>query len=149
MLRVALGLLHLLAVFNVSSIAAADETPVTEPSVVGHRGLLRHAPENTLAGFRACLELRLGFEVDVRRSSDGVLICIHDETLDRTTTVKEKVADQTLAELKRLDAGGWFRADFREERIPTLEEVFALLATSKATVLIGRASCRERVSECV
>jgi YVTN family beta-propeller protein len=136
-LRVALGLLHLLAVFNVSSVTAANENPVTEPSVVGHRGLLQHAPENTIAGFRACLELRLGFELDVRRSSDGVLICIHDETLDRTTTGKGMVADQTLAELKKLDAGAWFHADFREERIPTLEEVFALLAKSKVPVLIA------------
>ena len=53
--------------------------------VVGHRGLLRESPENTLATFRDCLELRIGFELDVRRSRDGHLVCIHDDTLDRTT----------------------------------------------------------------
>lgn len=43
------------------------------PSVVAHRGLLLHAPENTLANFRACLELRLGFEFDVDVGIDGIL----------------------------------------------------------------------------
>src|SRR3954463_10932564 len=44
-----------------ANAAAAERHPL----IVGHRGLLRHAPENTLASFRACLELRLGFEFDV------------------------------------------------------------------------------------
>ena len=39
------------------------------PTVVGHRGLLKHAQENTLANFAACVELRIGFEFDIRRST--------------------------------------------------------------------------------
>ncbi|NBO93683.1 MAG: hypothetical protein EBV06_15440 [Planctomycetia bacterium] len=96
--------------------------------VVAHRGLFRHAPENTLAAFSACLDLRLGMELDVRRTKDGVLVCLHDATLDRTTDGKGPVAEFTLAELQRLDAGRWFHADFAGERIPTLDAVFALIA---------------------
>ena len=61
--------------------AIADVIHAADPLVVAHRGLLRHAPENTLANFRACLELRLGFEFDVARTKDGHLVCIHDDTL--------------------------------------------------------------------
>jgi glycerophosphoryl diester phosphodiesterase len=99
----------------------------TRPAVVGHRGLMRHAPENTLAGFAACLELGLGFELDVRRTRDGHLVCLHDADVRRTTDGKGKVSDFTLAELRRLDAGGWFDASFAGLRVPTLEEVFALV----------------------
>lgn len=96
--------------------------------VVAHRGLLLHAPENTLANFRACLELRIGFELDVNRSKDNQLVCIHDRTVDRTTNGTGAVKQFTLAELKKLDAGSWFSPAFREETIPTIDEVFQLLA---------------------
>jgi glycerophosphoryl diester phosphodiesterase len=98
-----------------------------QPLPVAHRGLLRHAPENTLANFRACLELRLGFEVDVRRSRDGTLVCVHDASVERTTDGRGAVAGMTLGQLKALDAGSWFNPVFAGERIPTAEEVFALL----------------------
>jgi glycerophosphoryl diester phosphodiesterase/dienelactone hydrolase len=96
--------------------------------VVGHRGLLKQAPENTLANFRACLELRLGFEFDVRRTTDGHLVCLHDATLDRTTEGTGNVADQTLDQVRELDAGRWFAPEFSGERVPTIDEVFSLLA---------------------
>jgi len=110
--------------------ADARDPKARQPLVVGHRGLgmAAHAPENTLSNMRACLELRIGIELDVRRSRDGQLVVIHDSTLDRTTNGKGKVADFTLAELKKLDAGSWFDPAFKDERIPTLEEVFVLRA---------------------
>lgn len=110
--------------------------PAREPSLVGHRGLLLDAPENTLAGFRACLELRLGFEFDVRRSRDGHLVCVHDETVNRTTNGQGKVAELTLAELRKLDAGAWFDSRFAGQRIPTIEEIFALLARYKLAGIV-------------
>lgn len=120
-----------------ASLAAAEPHGST-PGVVAHRGLLRHAPENTLANFRTCLELRIGFEVDVARSKDGHLVCVHDDTVNRTTNGRGRVDSLTLAQLKNLDAGGWFDARFRGQRIPTLDEVFALLAKyPKAPVLIA------------
>jgi glycerophosphoryl diester phosphodiesterase len=109
----------------VNAIAVAEEL---NPLIVAHRGLLQHAPENTLANFRACLELRLGFEFDVQRAKDGHLVCIHDDTVDRTTKGTGKVADLTLEEIRRLDAGSWFDPKFAGERVPTVEEVLALVA---------------------
>ena len=100
----------------------------TRALIVAHRGLLRHAPENTLANFRACLELRLGFEFDVERTKDGQLVCIHDNTVDRTTNGTGKVSDLTLDEIRRLDAGGWFDDKFAGEKVPTIDEVLKLVA---------------------
>ncbi len=97
------------------------------PIVVAHRGLLKHAPENTLSNFRACMDLRIGFEVDVRLSKDGQTVCIHDESLNRTTTGSGAVASRNLQELKQLDAGKKFSPTFQGDQIPTFDEVMALV----------------------
>lgn len=104
------------------------DADANEPLIVAHRGLLRHAPENTLASFRACLELRLGFEFDVERTKDGHLVCIHDNTVDRTTNGSGKVSEMTLAGIRKLDAGNWFDGKFAGEKVPTVEEVLKLIA---------------------
>src|SRR5438270_2134907 len=107
-----------------SLVAAGANAVAAEPRplIVAHRGLLRHAPENTMANFRACLELRLGFEFDVQRTKDGHLVVIHDAAVDRTTGGTGRVAELTLAEVRRLDAGGRFDPNFAGERVPTVEE---------------------------
>jgi glycerophosphoryl diester phosphodiesterase len=92
--------------------------------VIGHRGASGHAPENTLAAFRRAVELGARFiETDLQLSRDAQFVCIHDPTLDRTTNGRGPVHGQTLAELRQLDAGSWFSAEFAGERIPTLDEV--------------------------
>jgi glycerophosphoryl diester phosphodiesterase len=98
--------------------------------------LIRHAPENSLAGFAACIDLRLGFELDVRRTSDGHLVCLHDDDVQRTTDGKGKVAELTLAQLRQLDAGAWFNPAFAGQRVPTLEAVFALLKERRAGAVL-------------
>jgi len=98
------------------------------PLVVAHRGLLRHAPENTLANFRACLELRMGFEFDVRKTNDEKLVCIHDSTVNRTTDGEGDISNMSLAQLRALDAGRWFSPRFSGEKVPTVEEVLQLIA---------------------
>jgi glycerophosphoryl diester phosphodiesterase len=93
--------------------------------IIAHRGASARAPENTLAAFR--LALRAGvrmIELDVHLTSDGVPVVIHDATLSRTTNGEGRVAERTLADLRRLSAGVWFDERFREERVPALEEVF-------------------------
>jgi glycerophosphoryl diester phosphodiesterase len=108
------------------------------PLVVAHRGLLKHTPENTLSNFRACLELRVGFEVDVRRTKDGHLVCVHDDSVDRTTNGRGAVRSLTLDELQKLDAGTWFGKAFQGERIPTLDEVLTTLGKqTRSPVLIA------------
>ena len=117
-------LLFALIVLGVQAAAVAEDR---QPLIVAHRGLLRHAPENTLANFRACLELRLGFEFDVERTKDGHLVCIHDSTVDRTTNGTGKVSDLSLAEIRQLDAGSWFDPLFAGESVPTVDEVLRLV----------------------
>lgn len=117
----------LLRIFAVS-LCFGQVASASEPLVVAHRGFMRHAPENTLANFRACLELRIGFEFDIERTKDGQLICIHDSTVNRTTNGKGKVSDLTLEQIRELDAGSWFDSKFAGEKVPTVDEVLKLIA---------------------
>ena len=114
---------------------------------IAHRGASGYAPEHTLASYRLALEMGADFvEQDLAVTKDGVLICLHDPTLDRTTNVEELFPDRsavvtwegktvrswlandfTLAEIKQLDAGSWFDAKFKGERIPTFDEAVALV----------------------
>ncbi len=114
--------------FNGSQILAQSTIPW--PKIIGHRGLMQEAPENTLTAFSTCIYLQIGIELDIRRTKDGALIILHDETLDRTTNGKGNVADITLKDLKKLDAGSWFHPSFKNEKVPTLEELFILLKTA-------------------
>jgi glycerophosphoryl diester phosphodiesterase len=94
--------------------------------VVGHRGASGHAPENTMAAFRRAVELGARFiETDLHITRDARLVTIHDSTLERTTNGRGAVNEFTFEELRQLDAGSWFRADFRGEQIPSIEEVIA------------------------
>ncbi len=92
--------------------------------VLGHRGAMGHAPENTLVSFAKGLELGADMlELDIHMSRDGELIVMHDGEVARTTDGKGHVKDLTLAEIKKLDAGSKFDARFRDERVPRLVEV--------------------------
>lgn len=96
--------------------------------MIGHRGAAGHAPENTLASFATAAALGVRWvEFDVRLTGDSALVVFHDETLERTTDGKGRVAETTLAAIRRLDAGSWFGKKFAGERVPTLEDVLAAL----------------------
>ena len=100
--------------------------------VIGHMGSCADRPGNTLAGVRRAAEAGAdAAEVDVRTTKDGVLVCLHDDTVDRTTDGTGKVAGLTLTEIKQLDAGVKFDPKFKGERVPTLREV---LQTAKGKV---------------
>lgn len=89
--------------------------------IYAHRGASGYAPENTFAAFDRALEMPIdGIETDIRATRDGVLVLLHDATVDRTTNGNGAVADITLAELEQLDAGSRFAAAFAGQRIPTL-----------------------------
>lgn len=90
--------------------------------IIGHRGAMGHAPENTRASFEA--GLRLGadaLECDVHLSKEGRLVVIHDDRLDRTTNGHGAVSERTWKELRGLDAGSWFGKAFAGERLWLLE----------------------------
>ena len=114
---------------------------------VAHRGASAYAPEHTLAAYRLAIEMGADFvEQDLAVTKDGVLVCLHDATLERTTNVAEVFPDRavsislegktrkawvandfTLAEIKQLDAGSWFDAKFKGEKVPTFDEAVALV----------------------
>lgn len=105
------------------------DTPFVKPLIIGHRGYKAKYPENTLAGFREAIANGVDMiEFDVQLSSDGYPVIIHDDELDRTTDGNGPVGALSLSELKKLDAGSWFDPRFKNEPIPTLEEVLDLVA---------------------
>jgi glycerophosphoryl diester phosphodiesterase len=108
----------------------------TPPWVTAHRGYRKKYPENTLAAFQAAVAAGAPMiELDVMFSRDRKLVVIHDATLERTTNGHGAVNDYTLEELKQLDAGSWFDAQFADQRLPELSEVLDL-ANGRASVNI-------------
>ena len=93
--------------------------------IYAHRGCSGTYPENTLAAFKAAVELPItGVEIDVHLTKDREIVVIHDEKVNRTTDGKGYIKDMTLSEVRKLDAGSWFSEEFAGEKIPTLDEVF-------------------------
>ncbi|MDE0644173.1 MAG: glycerophosphodiester phosphodiesterase [Acidimicrobiia bacterium] len=97
---------------------------------MAHRGSGLLWPENTMVAFQGAVELGYRYlETDLQITKDGVLVTIHDPTVDRTTDGSGRVSDFTLAELQNLDAGYRFEQNGeypyrgRDIRIPTLEEL--------------------------
>ncbi|MDI5967649.1 glycerophosphodiester phosphodiesterase, partial [Streptantibioticus silvisoli] len=114
------------------SAASFGHVSAVRPVVltIGHRGAPAHAPENTLASIDAARRLGVTWvENDVQRTKDGRLIVMHDATLVRTTDARRRypgrspwrIADFTLADIERLDAGSWYGKRFAGERVPTLD----------------------------
>jgi glycerophosphoryl diester phosphodiesterase len=96
---------------------------------IGHRGAAGHAPENTLAAVEKGIALGVDFvEMDIQRTRDGNLVCIHDKFVDRTTNGTGAVRDLCLDDLRMLDAGDG-------QRVPTLTEVLAVVS-GRAGVLL-------------
>ena len=119
----------------------------TKKTLVAHRGASAYAPEHTLAAYKLAIEMGADYvEQDLAVTKDGVLICLHDASLERTTNVEQVFPDRaismsiegqtrrawvandfTLAEIKTLDAGSWFDPKFAGERVPTFDEAIALI----------------------
>lgn len=95
--------------------------------VIAHRGEHLHHPENTLPAYQAAIEAGADyFELDVRTTSDGRFVLMHDGTLERTTNGTGAVREHTLDQIRALDAGVKFAPAFRGTKVPTLDEAFDL-----------------------
>ncbi|MDR1154156.1 MAG: hypothetical protein LBL04_05545 [Bacteroidales bacterium] len=116
-----------------------DYSSLTPPVILGHRGMAKTYPENTLIALNACVKDGMGFEFDVRTSKDGELVIMHDDNTARTTNGGSKrIRDLTLAEIKELDAGSWFSPVFAGEKVPTLEEVLsAVKENQKGNIILA------------
>jgi len=102
--------------------------PGARPLVLAHRGAAAVAPENTLPALARAVQLGAdGVEIDVQRTSDGVLVLVHDDDWQRTTGVAAPVRTTPWARVRTLDAGSRFGAAFQGTPPPTLEAALALL----------------------
>jgi len=125
----------------------AKAPAVSRKILVAHRGASAYAPEHTFESYQLALKQGADFvEQDLQISRDGILVCLHDLTLERTTNVKDifptrfreepisgavmrhwYVSDFTLREIKQLDAGSWFDVKFKGTRVPTFQEAIDLV----------------------
>ncbi len=104
--------------------------------VTAHRGASGYAPENTLSAIKKALDIGVDrIEVDVQQTADGTVVCLHDKSLERTTTGSGKVGARTFSELQEFKANKNFDSEFPNEPIPTLEEVFELMDGSVQFVI--------------
>lgn len=119
-----------------SVVLALSFLSASAADVVAHRGASAEAPENTLAAVKLAFDQGAhGVECDILRTSDGRVVLIHDKTTKRTTGVEGKVEELTLAQVQALDAGSWKSPSFAGERIPTLEEAFAVVPAGRRLVV--------------
>jgi len=106
------------------------------PMVIAHRGASSDAPENTLASFRLAFEQGVtAIEGDFRLTKDGKIVCIHDSHGRRTLGRNVSVSSSTLAELKKLSAGKWKGEKWKDEKVPTLEEVLKIMPSGSQLFL--------------
>lgn len=138
--------LSLLLVAGSVSVAPLDAQQAGK-TLISHRGSSAYAPENTLPAYGMAIQQRADYvEQDLQVTKDGVLVCLHDLTLERTTDVEDvfpgrfrevsvagkvmkqwPVSDFTVAEIKQLDAGSWKDARYKGTKIPTWQEAIDLI----------------------
>lgn len=105
--------------------------PLIEKTLIlGHRGASGYAPENTLEAFALAIDMKAdGIELDVYFTADKQIVICHDDKIDRTSNGQGSISNYTLEELKQLDFGyHFYKGERRGIKIPTLDEVFALVA---------------------
>jgi len=106
-----------------------------KPYVMAHRGNRVACLENTLAAFRQALADGADIlETDLHLTADAVFVCIHDSTVDRTTDGSGEVGQMSLGAVKRLSAACG-RAEFKSERVPTLNELAEIVPGNVALAL--------------
>src|SRR5918995_2558279 len=131
----------LLTMALTAGAASAQTAPLDGPVLnIGHRGASAYAPEHTFAAYNLALEQGADYiEIDLQMTADGVLVALHDKTLNRTADAPEGVPEwycrglvskKTLEQIKMCDAGSWFSPEYAGEQIPTLEEIFLRYGTS-------------------
>ncbi len=104
--------------------------------IIAHRGESFDAPENTLASINLAWERNAdAVEIDIHLSKDNQIIVMHDSNTKRTATKNKEISEQTLKELKELDAGSWKDKKWVNEKIPTLKEVLNTVPPNKRLII--------------
>ncbi len=100
------------------------ETDQTKVIVTAHRGASGLAPENTMSAMLKAVEFGSDFsELDVQETMDGIVVLLHDDSLSRTANIDKAIWEMDYASLAGIDVGSWYGATFKDEPIPSLEEV--------------------------
>ena len=120
--------------------------------IFAHRGILEETPENTFAALHRIAELGIdGVLADIRRTKDGRLILMNDETIDRTTDGMGRVDQLLYSEIQQYDAGSWRGVEFKGERIPLLSDVLMFCKINKLKLILNTQQIflEEQVAELV
>src|SRR5437016_14609599 len=92
--------------------------------VIGHRGAMGYAPENTLISFEEAIRRGADLiELDVQLSQDGEVVVMHDTSVDRTTDGSGLIRDLPRRRVKSFDAGVWYGPDYARQGVPSLSDV--------------------------
>ncbi|MDZ4786133.1 MAG: glycerophosphodiester phosphodiesterase [bacterium] len=98
---------------------------MTKPMIIAHRGKNEFFPENTLISFQEAIKVGAdAIELDVQFTKDKRLVVHHDYLLGHTDNGEDFIFNKDLDYIKSLDAGSWFGTEFKDEKIPTLDEIF-------------------------
>src|SRR5581483_1642142 len=130
-MRQALVIVSLLSIVSTVLVAQGPKK-----QLIAHRGASGYRPEHTEASYRLAMEMHADFvEPDLAVTKDNVLICLHDDSLARTTNIAEVFPDRakalandlTIAEIKRLDAGKWYKPEFAGQKVVTFQEMIDIV----------------------
>lgn len=141
--RIAAVTLTTFLLMGMLGVGESATAPYTKPTLIAHRGASAYAPEHTLPAYQLALDQGADFvEPDLQITKDGVLVCLHDLTLERTTNVAKvfpdrakmvrgkmtwPVSDFTLEEIRTLDAGSWKEEKYKGTKVATFQEMIDLV----------------------
>ncbi|MBQ3151709.1 MAG: glycerophosphodiester phosphodiesterase [Clostridia bacterium] len=101
-------------------------------NIIAHRGANKVAPQNTIPAFKKAIEMNAdGFENDVHLTKDGIAVVCHNYDIDQTSDGTGFIADYTYEELLQFDFGSYFSEEFKDTKIPTLDEFYELCSDLK------------------
>jgi glycerophosphoryl diester phosphodiesterase len=109
-------------------VFGALRQPGDAAAIIGHRGDRSLAPENTMPALELAMDELAYVETDVRLTRDDVPVLFHDTDLERVAGRDGRIEDLELADVRRLDVGAWYSADWAGERVPTFDDFLAALA---------------------
>jgi glycerophosphoryl diester phosphodiesterase len=116
--------------------AVREKLSGRDATIVAHRGVHKHAPENTRVSYVQAIKAGAPMvEFDTALTKDGHIVGMHDKTVDRTTDGTGAVAELTLEQIKKLDAGSWKHEKYKGEPVPTIDDV-ADVVRGKAILML-------------
>lgn len=122
--------------FTLLLLSLTSQLLIAQPAVIAHRGSSFSAPENTVAAAQLAWQQQAdAVELDIYLTSDSRVMVMHDGNTKRTTGQSYKISETSAEVLRTLDAGSWKSDQYKEEKIPFLEEMIATVPKGKKMVI--------------